>query len=164
MHTKLFLLLKKPDIVGLTFLLTFVAIVNYSKSNSTLHKALLSSEQDFYTIKNSDMFSWISDLIEQYKNFLNTLSSDQIVAIFNIICHSTIFVNLMTISSVLLSDYLIKYLNLEAKYPKLAKYLKIRENINKHYLMYNFVFIYLFTFFAISANIYMFFLKSLYNT
>ena len=95
-------------------------------------------------VKKSDISDWFSDFIEKYRRrrFLNNLSLDQIVALFNIICDIMVLMALTSISILLIGDYLIKNFNLESKYPRLYKYIKFRENLNKYYLKFYIILLY----------------------
>ena len=70
-----------------------------------------------------------------------------------------ILTTLTSIVIVLIGDYLINKLNLEVRYPKLAKYIRLKEKLNKHYLIIYIVIFYIIVFLSIIGNIYMLFLK-----
>lgn len=110
-------------------------------------------------IKKSDLFDWVTDFIEKYQNFLNNISLDQKVALFNIICDIMILMALTSISILLIGNFIIKNYNLETKYPWLYKYIKIRENLNKYFLRYYIILLYIIVLLCLGGNIYMFVLK-----
>ena len=107
----------------------------------------------------TEIFGWVFDLIEKYQKFLTSLTLDQLVALFNIFGDIMILTTLTSIVIVLIGDYLINKLNLEVRYPKLAKYIRLKEKLNKHYLIIYIVIFYIIVFLSIIGNIYMLFLK-----
>lgn len=107
----------------------------------------------------SDVFSVFSDFIKNYQNFLEGLSLEQIVALVNIIGYFMLITSITSISTLLLGEYLLSHLKLEVRYPKLAKYIKMKEKLNKGYLMYYIISLYIILILGISVNIYMFSLK-----
>src|ERR1700735_2420101 len=86
------------------------------------------------------------------------------VIVFNIIGYIALMSSLTSLVSLLIGDQIIKPLNLETKYPKLAKYIKFKQTVNKHSLMFNifytllliliFVIIFMFFFLNIFYNFY----------
>ena len=63
---------------------------------------------------------------------------------------------LFSICIILLSDSLINRLNLDAKWPKLAKILKVRARLNKAYLRFYIVMLIILILINLGVNIYMF--------
>lgn len=102
-----------------------------------------------------------NNLVDSYREFLSGLSSDQLVNVFNIIGYVTLLMILTDITILLIGEQLIKNLKLETKYPKLAKYIKLKQTLNKHYLRFYIVLFYILILFLISVNIYMFFFQYL---
>ena len=89
--------------------------------------------------------------------FLGTLSSEQMVIVFNLIGYMLLMSTLSSIVSLLIGDQLINSLNLVTKFPKLAKYIKFKQTLNKHSLRYNIVLFYILLILLMSVNIFMFF-------
>src|SRR5271156_4356185 len=110
-------------------------------------------------INNSDISSYISDFLDSYRNFIDLLDSDQLVALTNIFGHTMILFTLFSISVVLIGDYLIDNFKLEMRFPKLAKLIRIKQTINKHSLFFNIIIFYIITIIFIIINIYMILLK-----
>jgi archaellum component FlaC len=110
-------------------------------------------------INNSDISSYISDLLDSYRNFIDLLGSDQLVALTNILGYTMILFTLFSISVILIGDYLIDNFKLELRFPKLAKLIRIKQKINKHYLFFNILIFYIITISFIIINIYMILLK-----
>lgn len=124
-----------------------------NNSNSELVKEV----QD--TIDKSDIFSSFLEFLEKYQAFVDQLGLEQQVAIFNIIGLCMVFFALQSISTILVGDYLIEKLKLEIRFPKLAKYIRIRQSLNKHFLMYYIVLLYTIVIVFILGDIYMLVLK-----
>lgn len=123
---------------------------------SSLQKAFEKSDSE---IIKSDMSDIFNNFVENYKEFLTTISSEQKVILLNIICFIVLLFTLTNISTVLIGDSLIKLFKLETNYPKLANFIKIRKKINEGYLVFNIIIFYILIFFAIILNIYMFYLN-----
>jgi len=130
-----------------------------SKLDISKSEQLKELQNSIDSVNKSDIFSSISDLIEKYQSILNNLSLEQLVALFNIICNFMFLTTLTSIGILLVGDYLIKNLNLETKYPKIYKFIKIKEKLNKHYLIFYIVFFYLLIILCLIGNIYMLVLK-----
>jgi hypothetical protein len=118
----------------------------------------LSNTNDPDIVK-SDLSDLFNNLIDNYREFLSTLSSEQMVIVFNILGYIMLLFTLNSITTLLIGDQLIKILKLETKYPKLAKYIKLKQTLNKHYLRFYIVLFYILLLLFISGNIYMFSLE-----
>jgi hypothetical protein len=86
-------------------------------------------------------FPDIDLLINKWNNLISNLSIEQLGAFAHLLSALTIFFCLSTIISIVYSDFLLKYLKIEEKYPKLTKILKIRKMFQHYYLLLNFIFI-----------------------
>jgi hypothetical protein len=91
--------------------------------------------------KENNIFGDIQLFIESYRNYLSTLEVEQIVAIIHLSGLVVIISNFITIFSMIYGDYLINYLNLDSKYPKIHKILLLRRKINKYSLYFNIIMI-----------------------
>jgi len=107
-------------------------------------------------IVKSDLADLFNNLIDNYKDFLSTLTSEQTVIVFNIIGYISLLITLTSITTILLGDKIINLLKLEIRYPKLAKYIKFKQTLNKYYLMFYIVLFYILILLLISVNIFMF--------
>jgi hypothetical protein len=130
---------------------------NTEQKTVFLEKANNSLQQinDLLTSGNSknDFMSQFNIWIVKYKNFLSTLTVEQINYIINIIGYVIIISSLISIAAVLYGDFLIKYFKLEEKFPKIAKYIIIRRKFQWYYLNYNFIVILILSIFLIILNI-----------
>lgn len=109
---------------------------------------------DTYT--KNDLFGFIHDFLDWYKEFLSNLSVEQLGCLSNIIGFSIILVAVNSIIFIYFGNNIINYFNLESKYPKLAKIIKIRRRILDKYIKFQIVYIYVTSIIFICINIYMF--------
>lgn len=111
------------------------------------------------SINKSDIFSSFSEILDLYRSFVDQLSLEQLVALFNIIGFGMVLVTLISITTLLIGDYLIEKFKLDIKYPKLYKFIKLKQSLNKHYLMFYMTVFYVIVISFIIINIYMLLLK-----
>ena len=108
------------------------------------------------TFKN-DLFEFIHDFIDWYKEFLSNQSAEHLGCLSNIIGFTIILITLNSIIIIYYGNNIINYLNLESKYPQLAKFIQVRRKILDRYIKFQIVYIYIISFIFIIINIYMFF-------
>ena len=94
-----------------------------------------------------------SDIIGQYQQFLDTLSYHQLLAIINISAFMFIFLNIISLFGVYFSESLIQYFNLEEKYPRIGRFIKIRRTYYKYYYIINAIIIFVMTVISIYCNL-----------
>ena len=122
----------------------------------------LSNTNDPDIVK-SDLSEVFNNIIDNYREFLSTLTSEQMVIVFNILGYIILLITLTNITTLLIGDQLINFLKLESKYPKLAKYIKLKQILNKHYLRFYIVIFYILLLLLISINIFMFSFNYIYK-
>ena len=109
-------------------------------------------------IKELSFFDYISSFYNMYTEYLDSLTPDKIVCIFNIILGGLTLSSFFSILSIMLSEKIINRIKFLERYPRILALLKLRIHINKtivkFYLFMHF-FIILIT---ILSNTYMFFL------
>lgn len=115
----------------------------------------LSSEVS--NIVESNIFSFFNDFYINYKDFLTTLTIEQHACLFNFFGYLIIFFAINSVIIIYYGDLLIKYFNLEMKYPKLTRLIQLRRKILTYHLLINFIFIYIVIIIFISINLYIFF-------
>lgn len=115
----------------------------------------LSTIEDPNIVK-SDLSELFNNFIDNISNFLSTLTSEQLVIVFNLSGYTMLLSTLNSITIILLGDKIINWLKLEIKYPKLAKFIKFKQILNKHSLRFNIVLFYILILSLISINLYMF--------
>jgi len=146
---------------------SYETVENLTNYKSYLSKEILKMEQTKDSlvkelqnnIDKSDIFSFISDFLENFKSFVDQLSLEQLVALFNIIGFGMVLGTLISISTLLIGDYLIDKLKLDIRYPKVSKYIRLKQSLNKHYLMFYMTMFYVIVIVFILVNLYMLFLK-----
>jgi hypothetical protein len=115
-------------------------------------------DESLEQIKKLDISETLNSLYNKYSEFLDTLTPDKIVCLFNIIIDGLILSSFISVLSIMLSENVINKISFLDKYPRILKLLKLRNNINKKisklYLLMHFLTITL----GILGNIYMFFL------
>ena len=118
----------------------------------------LSSYNDPDIIKSdlSEIFNHLTDFIDWYREYINNCSPEQMVILFNLCGYSILIMILTSITILLIGDQLIKYFELESKYPKLAKYINFQLTLRQYYLRFYIVSFYFMLLVLISVNIFMF--------
>ena len=124
-------------------ILSIVSLILYYIFNKVeMEKIQAISDQllDFsnFSYKTSSLWGFdnISQIISSYQTFLDNLTLDQKYAVIHILLSIIIFLSLFNIIGLYLGDELIKFLKLEEKYPKIAKYIRLR----RRFITYNIIF------------------------
>lgn len=88
-----------------------------------------------------NVLEWFYHNISDFKAYLSTLNIMELSAIFHISSSILIFILLSNIVAVVYGDYIIKYLirkfNLNTKYPRLIKFIELRQKFRHFYLLIN---------------------------
>ena len=126
-------------------------------NNNEVQRAHKKLDESFDEIKKLDISEILSSLYNKYGEFLDSLTPDKIVCLFNIIIDALVLSSFLSILSIMLSDNIINKIGFLEKYPRIINLLKLRNNINKkvskiYLLMHFFIII-----FGILGNIWMFF-------
>jgi len=85
--------------------------------------------------------SQIFKLIEDFQNYLHTLSSVQLCILLDIFSIIFIFLCLTSIIFSFYGNFIIEKLSLESKFPKLAGFISIRKKFNHYYVLSNIIYI-----------------------
>lgn len=118
-----------------------------------------STEPDIFK---SDLSEFFNNFIDNYREFLSTLTSEQLAILVNLwglLILGTLFTSIITI---LIGDKIIQYFKLETKYPKLAEFIKIKQKINQFSLIFYIVLFYIVLIIIVSLNVLMFSYNYLY--
>lgn len=112
----------------------------------------------FLEIKKLDISEILTSLYNKYGEFLDSLTPDKIVCLFNVIIDALVLSSFLSVLSIMLSENIINKIVFLEKYPRILSLLKLRNNINKkvskiYLLMHFFIII-----FGILGNIWMFFI------
>jgi hypothetical protein len=121
------------------------AAINLEKANSILQEILDSifgsgsSSSNF--IDSSGLLNSWNSILENYKSFLSTLEVEMYCPLLNTLGLITISFCLASIAAIIYGDLLIKHLNLEVKYPRIAKFIQLRRRFQFYYLNIDFLLI-----------------------
>jgi hypothetical protein len=116
-------------------------------------------DQSKYEIKELNTFDSFYSLYTSYNEYLDSLTLDKIVCLFNIILGFMTLSSFVAVLSILLSEKIITKFKFLDKYPIILEILKLRNYINKKIIT---IYLFLHLIMIISgilSNIYMFFLK-----
>jgi hypothetical protein len=122
-------------------------ISSTNKNMETLKKML----QDIFDSNSNDKFLGDHIFIE-FQNYLSSLPLEKIGALGHILISIAILMSLVSIIFIFYGDFLIKYFNLEEKFPKLARFIQFRRKFQQYYFAVNICFIILALFLIIYVN------------
>jgi len=127
-------------------------------NNNEIINANTKLNLSFDEIKKLDISEFLTSLYNKYGEFLDSLTPDKIVCMFNIIIDALVLSSFLSVLSIMLSENIINKIVFLEKYPRILSLLKLRNNINKKvskiYLLMHFIII----IFGILGNIWMFFI------
>lgn len=101
----------------------------------------------FYTGKGPGdklVSDWIEDInnwFAEFKGTLNQLSMSELTSFFHLFISAFIFSCVLSLILIYSGDLLIRYFNLETKYPRIAKYIRLRRKFQNFYFWVNCLFI-----------------------
>lgn len=133
--------------------LMYKAWNEFSKVNDSIHNDLKKALEIISDDKKK-LLDNLHELIDNYKNFLSNLNVDQLCQLLTITSSSLILICLLNIIIIYFSNYIIDYLNLEIKFTKLAKFLKIRKIYQNFNISFNLLLIFISLFLIIFVNYY----------
>lgn len=135
----------------------------YSQELIKLHNIKNNYITELQTIINnvsqSDVTNWLSNILTKYQSLVDNLGLEQLVALFNIIWNILLLMLLTSISILLIGDYIIEKCSLDTKWPKIARYIKMKIMLNKYYLIFYIILFFVLLIVCIFINIYMLMLK-----
>ena len=127
-------------------------------NNNEMKSAHKKLDDSFDEINKLDISEVFTSLYNKYGEFLESLSPDKIVCLFNIIIDVLVLSSFLSVLSLMLSENIINKISFLEKYPTILNLLRLRNNINKKvnkiYLLIHFFII----IFGIVGNIWMFFI------
>jgi hypothetical protein len=109
----------------------------------------------------NDWFKTITESFNNYNEWLDSITLIQKGAVYHIIVSITILSLFFSLLTVYYSDSLIKYFNIEEKYPKLAKFISLRRKFQQFYFFTNSLAIIIFLIITLIFNIWIFFFVNL---
>lgn len=103
----------------------YITVYNYITGNNSKSLILMSF------LKNNISLNF------NLREFLKSLSTLELFAFISLCFNYLILNALISIIFIFYGDYLIKYFNLEEKYPRIAKLISLRRKLNSYALKYN---------------------------
>jgi hypothetical protein len=140
----------------------------YKFKKATQEQGQLAKELQTLTSTNdpniirSDLSEYLFNLVDYIKEYMNNLSSEQMVIIFNLSGYTLLFMIMTSITLMIIGQELINSYQLEVKYPRLAQYIQFQITLRKLYLRFYIVYFYLLITILISINIFMFLFEYIY--
>nr|YP_009652982.1 hypothetical protein [Taiwanofungus camphoratus]QCG70020.1 hypothetical protein [Taiwanofungus camphoratus]UKQ56110.1 hypothetical protein [Taiwanofungus camphoratus]WRO45221.1 hypothetical protein [Taiwanofungus sp. YW-2023a] len=122
----------------------------------SISKVTDSTELDSIDVKQNNVLGSLSEIRQAINDELASLTPEELACLTNLLGFIMVLGGMITITLILFGEYLINYFKLDQRYPKLAKYIKLRQKVNKYYLIVNFIIIYLIIIIYIVLNFYMF--------
>ena len=89
-------------------------------------------------------------------NYLDSLTLLQEGGLFHIMIFSTILVIIFDILGIFFGNEIIKYFNIENKFPSLSNFFKLRAELQRYYLMWNITLLFVLCIGALGINILVF--------
>lgn len=109
-------------------------------------------EQIQKIIESSNKDSFIS-WINQLNDYLNSISLLQESAILHVLLFLILIVTVVNILAAHLGNDIIKYFNLESRFPRLAIFFRLRTTFQRYYLLWNIFVLVIICFFGIFINV-----------
>jgi len=109
---------------------------NLSTGNKQLEE-LNKMLQDIFGSDSNKNFN--SNGLDDFKNYLSSLPIEKVGALGHILISIAILLSLLSIISVFYGDFLIKYFNLEEKFPRIAKFILLRRKFQQYYFTFNII-------------------------
>ena len=97
-----------------------------------------------------------NSLVEKYREFLNSLDLEHFSPLINTLGLMIITSCLISIAAIIYGDYFIKYFEIEARYPRLAKFILIRRKFQRYYTNFNFIILFIIIIILFTFNIHYF--------
>lgn len=121
-----------------------------------IHFQIKSTLETIIDIINSDkkneFIESIYNIKKNLSDFLSTLELEQLLAVSNLLISILFFYLTINIILIYFGDFLIKYLNLEEKFPKLVRLINIRRKVINISMIYNTTVMLILSILLISVN------------
>ena len=91
--------------------------------------------------------------LQEYYSFLDSLTLTQELALMHLLVFIFLLLCMLSILSIFFGNELIKYLNLEVRFPWLSNLIKLRSTLQRYYLMWNIFIMIIFIIAAMYINI-----------
>jgi hypothetical protein len=121
------------------------------------------SSEELTNIKERGFSEYFNSLYENYNEYLETLSPDKIVCVFNIIMGYMTISSFLSILAILLSESVINKIKYLERFPFILDLLKLRININKKIIIFYLTMHFFIILMGLLGNLYMFFFNKFLN-
>ena len=109
------------------------AKVEFDKAQSIIEEIVKNINNSSKNFSSGD----ISNYILSFQDYLATLTLEQTFCLVHLFAISGVLICLFNLASVFYAESLIKYYQLENKFPKLVTFLKIRSKFQQYYFAWN---------------------------
>ena len=109
---------------------------NQNKSFKEKFFDLLSNKKNKLSDE-STVFDNVREYFNYYSDFLQNLTFEQQILLFNFLCSILLLSYFLSILIIFYSNYLIERFDLEKRYPRIAVFLRYRAKFQKYYLYWN---------------------------
>lgn len=106
------------------------ALMTVLSGSLTVH-LYIQSYRPNSTVNNFDQYFY------SFQNYLETLSLEQLHSLSHILFLICLLISTFNLAAIFYGDSLIKYLNIENKYPSLAYFISIRRKFQQYYFGWN---------------------------
>ena len=96
-------------------------------NQTKLEEANKNLTKTYEEITKNNIGEWITDLYNKYNVYLDSLTPDKIVCLFNMILNGLIFTSFLSVLSIMLSENIINKIKFLNNYPKLFKLLQLLQ-------------------------------------
>ena len=100
-----------------------------------------------------NFFDFVRGLYESWNVILSQLTQFQIGALAHLLSSILILMCLSSVIAIIYSEYLLTYLKIEEKYPRIGRFIRIRRKFQQYYLFLNLTLIIITLLALIYANI-----------
>ena len=107
-------------------------------------------------VKNEDLNNKLVSGFNKLYQYLDTLTLLQEVSLLHILMFCVLIFTVINILSVLFGNEIIRFLDLEKRFPKLSTFFRLRATLQKYYLIWNVIILFVFCLFGIGINILIF--------
>jgi hypothetical protein len=118
--------------------LSKTVVQSIKNTNGKLLSALITLFNNLNSNRYISNFTYnISNFLDNFNNYLSSLSTIELGAVAHTLASVTILLCLLSILSAYYGDRLIIYFDLETKFPKLAKIIRLRRTFQDYYIGFN---------------------------
>ena len=134
-----------------------------SNENSEAYEHMIKLQKELDTLTNilldSDITNQYIPHISKLYEYLDSISLFQEIALLHIIIFIVLLLTVFNILSVLFGNEIIRYFDLEARFPKLGFFFKLRSSLQKYYLVWNVFILFIVCIASIGLNLLIFVVK-----